>query len=325
MADKPIRRSIIAPYIEGLLEEKHANGYDYDSGELVLNRFDSYCADNGLDTLEISKDFLAGWMEQRETEGCFNQGKRISCVRQLLLFMAACGLKEYIPHDFCHFKKALPHIFDPEEVKEFFSVVDSYIPVHRPQAETRLANEYRLIFRWYCCCGLRNSEAAGIASENVDLNEGILTILDSKGNKDRLVYLPDDLRDSSREYYRYLTDTLGKEPRWFFPAKDQERPLLNTTLDRVFDRFWKMTRYAGCSNKPTIHDFRFTYVVHRMNQWAGEGIDLQVMMPYLSRYLGHKTTGATLYYYFLVNAAYRTVEKKDTYACEVIPEVRPYE
>lgn len=325
MVDKGIRRSILAPYIDDLLAEKRANGYAYDNAEQILNRFDSYCVDKELDTLEISKSFLNEWMERKETEGEFNRGKRISYVRQLLLFMATCGIKEYIPHDFCHFKKALPHIFAPEEIREFFAVVDSYIPQHRPLAEVRLANEYRLIFRWYCCCGLRNSEAASIASENVDLNDGILTILDSKGGKDRLVYLSDDLLRASREYYRYLIDTLGYEPTWFFPGSSPDKPLPNTTLDSVFNRFWKLTRYSGCSNKPTIHDFRFTYVVNRMNQWAEEGLNLQMMMPYLSRYLGHKTTDATLYYYYLVSDAYKTVEKKDTYACEVIPEVCTHE
>lgn len=41
MKNKTVRRSIIAPYIDGLLEEKHANGYAYESEELVLNRFDT--------------------------------------------------------------------------------------------------------------------------------------------------------------------------------------------------------------------------------------------------------------------------------------------
>ena len=50
-------QSTSAPFIDGLLAEKHANGYTYKSEELVLNRFDSYCADNGLDTLEISQNF----------------------------------------------------------------------------------------------------------------------------------------------------------------------------------------------------------------------------------------------------------------------------
>ena len=62
-----------------------------------------------------------------------------------------------------------------------------------------------------------------------------------------------------------------------------------------------------------------------MNAWAEEGLDLSVMMPYLSRYLGHKSTKETLYYYYLVSDAYRTIEKKDSIADAVIPEVLPYE
>lgn len=326
MENKSPRKSPVAPYIDGLLEEKHANGYAYQSEELILNRFDTYCIDNHLATLEITKAFLCGWMERRDTEGEFNHGKRISVVRQLLLFMATCGIKVYIPHDFCHFKKALPHIFADEEITDFFSVVDSNEPPEcRPPYEKRLAGEYRLIFRWYLCCGIRNNEAAGILTENVDLENGILTILDAKGNKDRLVYLPEDLMESTCCYFTFLKETLGYIPKWFFPGMNPEKPLPNTSVDNVFTRFWNRTKYAGCSNKPTVHDFRFTFVVYRMNIWAEQGLDLQVMMPYLSRYLGHKSTDETFYYYYLVNDAYRTVEKKDTVGDDVIPEVLPYE
>ena len=326
MKNKTVRRSIIAPYIDGLLEEKLANGYAYESEELVLNRFDTYCINKNLKTPEINKIFLEDWMKHSETEGAFNHGKRISCVRQLLLFMATCGINVYIPHDFCHFKRALPHIFEAEELISFFAEVDSYVPPeNRPACHYRLANEYRLLFRWYLCCGLRNSEAAGILTENVDLETGTLTILDSKGNKDRLVYLPDDLLESTRQYYSYLKEILGKEPKWFFPGMNPEKSLPNTTVDSVFSRFWKKTPYADCTNKPTVHDFRFSFVVLRMNLWAESDEDLRVMMPYLSRYLGHKSINETFYYYYLVKDAYKTIEKKDTVADDVIPEVPVYE
>ena len=77
-------KSIISAYITGMLQEKRSNGYLYDSEERILKRFDRYCVDNGLDKTEISKVFLGKWMERTETEGNFNQGKRISVVRQLL-------------------------------------------------------------------------------------------------------------------------------------------------------------------------------------------------------------------------------------------------
>lgn len=325
MESKNSRQSIVAPYIEGLLKEKRANGYTYKSEELVMNRFDTYCVENDLTTTEITRDFLTGWMEQKEFEGAHNQGKRISCVRQLLIYMASFGIKAYIPHDFCHFKRPLPHIFDPLELKAFFYEVDSFVAKDNNRIVQRMSIEYRLLFRLYCCCGLRNTEASGVAAENVDLKSGILTIQNSKGQKDRLVYMPPDLLTCCRDYYNWICGELDMIPRWFFPGMNPDKPIPNTTVDSVFTRYWKRTKYADCSNKPTVHDFRFTFVVRRMNLWAEAGMDLQVMMPYLSRYLGHKSINETFYYYYLVNDAYRTVAKKDAVAGDVIPEVQDYE
>jgi integrase len=325
MANNPTRNSVVAAYIDGLLAEKRANGYDYISEELVLNRFDKYCIDHRLETPEITKAFLSTWMEQTSTEGAFNQGKRISVVRQLVLFMATCDVSVYIPHDFCHFTRALPHIFDSMELIEFFDVLDSYAPSSYRTIEVRMHMEYRILFRLYCCCGLRNSEAASIECSNVDFENGVLTILDSKGNKDRLVYLADDLKENLSEYYAYLFNRLKISSKWLFPGLDPKKHIPNTTVNSVFNRFWEKTIYASCHNKPTVHDFRFTFVVNRMNIWAESGIDLDVMMPYLSRYLGHKSINETFYYYYLVKDAYKTVSAKDTIANDVIPEVRSYE
>lgn len=322
MKSKSEFKSIIAVYIVGLLKEKRANGYLYDTQEKILQRFDRYCIDNNLNKVEISKAFLGKWMERTDKEGSFNQINRISVIRQLLFYMASYGINVYIPHDFCHFKRAQPHIFDELELQAFFNVVDNYHPKHRPIHEKRLANEYRLIFRLYYCCGLRNSEVVGIATENVNLEEGIFTIVNSKGNKDRLVYLPKNLMKDCTEYFSYLCSSLGFIPKWFFPAKDPNTPLKNTTMNRVFNKFWDKTKYALSTNKPTIHDFRFTFVVNRMNLWAENDFDLQVMMPYLSRYLGHKSINETFYYYYLVKDAYKTIAKKDTVAGAVIPESR---
>ena len=37
MTDNTSRKSIVAPYIEGVINEKHSHGYSYESEELVLN------------------------------------------------------------------------------------------------------------------------------------------------------------------------------------------------------------------------------------------------------------------------------------------------
>lgn len=317
-----VRNSVLADYMHDFIDEKHASGFKYESEERILNQFDHYCINKGLTHAMITQKFLRDWMARSDTEGASYCAKRISVVRQFLLFLGSLGVQTYIPSQFCHFSRSLPHLFDQRELTAFFDKLDSYQPPEQPgRPLNRLHQEYRLLFRIYCCCGARNSEACGIATRDVDLDNGILKIRDGKLNKDRLLYLPDDLAQSCRDYHLWLLHTLGFEPDWFFPSSETDVPIRNSTMARVFNRFWGMTEYANCNNKPTIHDFRFTFVVKRMNQWAEEGLDLKVMMPYLSSYLGHKTVKETFYYYSLVNEAYRTVQKKDTFAVTVIPEV----
>ncbi len=193
-------------------------------------------------------------------------------------------------------------------------------------SDIRLAKEYMVLFRLLYCCGLRNSEGCGIATEQVDLTSGILTILDSKGNKDRLVYMAEDLSELCKEYYEYMCNTLSYSPRWFFPGKNPEKPLRNTTVDRVFNRFWSRTVFASaCNNKPTVHDLRFTFVTDRINLWVIEGIDTDVMMPYLQRYLGHKNLQDSYYYYHNSRQLYDAIRIKDKTVGQVIPEVPDYE
>ena len=190
----------------------------------------------------------------------------------------------------------------------------------------RLANEFRVLFRLLYCCGLRNTECCGIAADQVDLANGILTILDSKGNKDRLVYMADDVVSLCREYYCYLCDVLSCSPKWFFPGRDPGKPLRNTTVDNVFNRFWYRTGFASaCNNKPTVHDLRFTFVTDRINMWSIQGIDLNVMMPYLQKYLGHKSLQDSYYYYHQSAQLYDSIRLKDKTAALVIPEVADYE
>jgi len=58
-----------------------------------------------------------------------------------------------------------------------------------------------------------------------------------------------------------------------------------------------------------------------MNIWMEDDNDLQVMMPYLSNYLGHKGPIETYYYYHQVEEAFKTIRRKDKISASVIPEV----
>jgi len=314
--------SPLKPYIEGLISQKRSLGYNYEFEAYILKAFDDYCIKKDLKQARITKLLLEDWVVLRETEGKGYRGQRVSFVRQLSLYMNSLGLQAYLPKNFSGHEVHVPHIMNDEEIESFYKIVDSYQPIAPAESFRRLAVEYKVFFRIIYCCGLRNAEACNLKFQDVDLSKGILTIFHSKGNKDRLVYLSEDMVQLCQKYITFLHNALGSDPEWFFPCRLPNKPMQKTSVDRKFNEFWMLTPFSSvCDKKPTVHSLRHTFVVKRMNLWMEQGSNLNVMMPYLSKYLGHKGRDETFYYYHQTESAFRIIRQKDNSSGNIIPEV----
>ncbi|KJF28428.1 hypothetical protein TZ02_03370 [Clostridium aceticum] len=315
--------SVLAPYIEGLIRQKKADGFIYDYQSYILKTFDDFCLNRGYKNAVITRDVAMEWAVQRKTEGLNYRNQRVSFLRQLSLYMNSMGINSYIPHHMPSEKVSVPHIFNREELQAFFEVVDTYLPEN--ERWHCLAMEYQLLFRLYYCCGLRLSEGCGLEKKDVDLTNGILDIRQSKGRKDRQVYMADDLIELCRKYQAKM-NWMQPNTVWFFPGRTPDKHIQKTSIDKKFKQLWEMTSYSKhCDKQPTVHAFRHTFVVNRINHWMVEGVSLENMMPYLSRYLGHSGIEDTMYYYHQVHTAFEIVRQKDQISAKVIPEVMPYE
>jgi integrase len=315
--------SMLAPYIQGLVEQKRANGFSYVDSAYMLQRFDRFCENYGLASIELPRELVMEWSIQRPNENLTTRNHRVSLIRQLAIYMSSLDLPVYIPRRCAFGEKRVPYVLNREEIIALFQVIDSQIPFYKHPR--RFIEAERIAFRLYYCCGLRLSEALYLYRENVDLEHGVLKILHSKGDKDRLVYMADDLTAMCRDYYAYIQKECPESP-WFFPGKNPDNPFAHCTFPVKFKWFWEQTPYAKMCNKyPTIHSLRYTFVIDKMNEWMLSGIELGSMLPYLSRYLGHITVNDTLYYYHLVDRAFKVIRQKDTRSQNVIPEVVPYE
>ena len=113
---------------------------------------------------------------------------------------------------------------------------------------------------------------------------------------------------------------------WFFPGWHLDRAIRKTSIDKKFAEFWNKTPFAGkVDKKPTVQSLRHTFVVDKMNEWMETGVDTGVMMPYLSRYLGHSSISETQYYYHTIEQAFPIIRWRDAVAQSIIPEVVTYE
>lgn len=316
-------RSQLAPYISGLIRQKRADGYSYEFEAYMLEHFDRFCIENGYDSGRLTRDLVMAWAEQRPTESKNYRNQRVSFVRQLALYMISLNMEAYIPRAFESNAVSVPHILSRDEIHEFYKVVDSFLPCQTKFQ--RFALSYSVLFRLFYCCGLRLSEGCYLKRSAVNLQNGCLSIYQSKGHKDRVVFMSGDMLEMCKNYDK-LMQKLVPNREWFFPGRDESKPFSKTSIDKKFSHFWNMTPYAGKVDEvPTVHSLRHTYVVSKMNEWMNEGKNFEAMMPYLSRYLGHTSIDETHYYYHQVVSAFEIVRKRDRVADRAIPEVIPYE
>jgi integrase len=320
---KYIYESVFSPYIEGLILQKKSCGFIYDYESYIFKKFDEFCVASGHADALITRELAMEWAVQRETEGINYRNQRVSFLRQLSLYMNSVGIESYIPRQHPSAAVTVPHIPDTEELRELFEVIDSHLP--DLNYWHGFSAGYRVLFRMYYFCGLRLSEGCFLKKHDVDLDKGILTVRESKGKKDRLVYMADDLTALCRVYDKNIS-CIYPNRTWFFPGRKDNKPLSKTGIDKKFKQFWEMTSYSGkCGKRPTVHALRHAFVVDRMNRWMLDGVLLEAMMPYLSRYLGHSGIKDTMYYYHQVSAAFQIVRQKDYLSGRIIPEVIAYE
>jgi integrase len=191
-------QSILAPCIKGLIEQKRACGYAYVYQEYILGTFDRFCTEQDHEVKTLTRDLVMKWAVQRPTEGKNHRNHRVSFVRQLALYMLSLGMDAYVARHYASETVAAPHILSMRELGEFYLAVDSYKPSHT--SLQRLGPTYRILFRLYYCCGFRLAEACRLRRSCVNLVEGSISILHSKGDKDRTVPLAVDVQSMCADY-----------------------------------------------------------------------------------------------------------------------------
>ena len=145
-----IFESGLAHHIEGLIQQKRADGYAYNCEEKLLKRFDAFCVQNYPELTTVTYEMASKWSEARPGEGDAYHNRRMSMVKVLGEYILSLGQEAYVP-DF--FRKAYrPALYIPskEEVKELLQKMD--IRTSHNSEQLRLDRECKILFLLYFCC-----------------------------------------------------------------------------------------------------------------------------------------------------------------------------
>jgi len=306
--------------LEDFIQYKRNLGYKYGIERDSLFRFSKYTSNYKIENKSLTKELVLEWTAKRNCESVKTWEQRASNLRQFVLYLQSQGYEAFIPLKSNKVRRSeyIPYIFTHKEIGSFFQVVDN-MPLH---SLSNKHESYPLLFRLLYCCGLRISEALHLKILDIDFDNKVLFIRESKFNKDRLVPMSIPLADMFTKYHSLFNQKKPVED-YFFRNKNGTY-LTRSRVYKVYRQLlWKAKiSHGGKGKGPRLHDFRHAFCVHTLMRQVKNKIDLYVTLPILSVYVGHNSVRATQRYLRLTTEAYPDLIKKIALTCAyVIPEV----
>lgn len=207
-------------------------------------------------------------------------------------YLQACPLPKILPKKPPSFK---PYIYTVAEVKRLLDAADS-----RHQSDWLLdPHTARTMILLLYGTGLRIGEATRLKLDDVDLDNQLLTIRETKFFKSRLVPVGDDLATVLRGYHDQQWSAWSTTAESTFLSCRERKPIKHQTARLVFKRMRaeaKVGREETARYQPRLHDFRHTFAITRLVTWYRDGKNVQRLLPHLSTYLGHARLQETTRY-----------------------------
>lgn len=305
-------------YLEEFILYKHSLGYIYDTQAFYLKKYVLFeemnypgspmskeAADKYLDTLKDHPGTLYG---------------TVCAMREFSRHLLKQGIDAYVfpPKIARHPTPEPPYFFTEKEIEQFFTEVDSIEPSSGYEGREFIIPAF---FRLMYCGGIRCKEARMLRCESVSPEDKFIDILQSKGPKSRRLYISDELNDYLERYDQKIS-VFYPVREYFFPGYRNHPYVSESFVNDNFRRFWDKA-FPGLKGEiyPRAYDFRHHFAWANINKWAAEGLDVNAMLPYLMRYMGHQTIKHTLYYFHFVPEFYSSYRTMSESLEDILPEV----
>jgi site-specific recombinase XerD len=189
-----------------------------------------------------------------------------------------------------------PHIYSRQELKRLLNAVPAACEGVNVAVE---ADVFRALLLLLYGAGLRLGEALSLKVADVDLDQAVLCVRESKFYKTRLVPIGMDLTFVLAQYVGGRSVGYFDQPDAPFLRLRSGNKVSHSVAQSAFRRVRNLAgvvRHDGSRHQPRLHDLRHTAAVHRLIAWYRSGENLQTLLPRLATYLGHVNLAAAQHY-----------------------------
>lgn len=247
--------------VENYVDLRRSLGFKLVGANAGLNQFALFLEQRGA--VRITIPLAMEWAQQDKTARPAEWARRLTFVRGFARHWSAhdsqtevppCGLLPHRPG------RAHPYLYSDDEVRNLLQAASQLPSAHGLRGPT-----YYSLLGLLAVAGLRISEARDLQTEDVDLQEGVLTIRGTKFGKSRRVPIHPSTCIVLSNYASRRDLVLARRSAAFFVSSR------GTRLDGAEIRrtFYTLSRQIGLrgpsdSHGPRLHDFRHRFAVETL-------------------------------------------------------------
>lgn len=278
------------------LHMRRRMGFRLKNTELILNQFIAFMREKKKS--HITSELALAFATKNKRASLAWQAKKLGVIRLFAQHYRIFDPKTEIPSKgllLCTYHRKQPYIYSDKEIKMLLTSCKHLITEGSINTWT-----YYTFFGLIAVTGMRTGEAISLSRVSVDINNKVITILESKNQKSRRIPIHSSVAKALKQYSKVRDQLLKNPPQYFF-VDDHGQQLKPNKVRLIFR---KLCSLVGISNKdraPRILDLRHTFAVKTLERCYSEGIDPEMEILTLANYLGHRNPKHTYWYLTATN------------------------
>jgi len=262
----------------------------------LLRNFISFAEAN--EATYITRELAVRWAKQPNNAQPATWAWRLGMVRRFASWRSATDPRTEVPPEglipYRYYRKP-PYIYSDDEIEKLIGAASEL-----PSSKGLRASSFSTLFGLLSVTGMRVSEALMLNREDVDLEQGTLTIRRTKFGKSRFVPIHSSTRDVLKRYNELKVRVFPRlaTPAFFVSERGTRITEWNAryTFAKISQQIGLRAAAKGHGRGPRIHDMRHRFAAHTLIEWYRAGVDVERELPKLATYLGHVHVNDTYWY-----------------------------
>jgi len=284
----------LAVHLDNYLQLRRRLGFKRAVTGILLRNFVQFASKQRASF--ITTQLALRWATKPDNVKPRQRAVRLGVVRRFAEYLSALDACTQIPARNLlpiHYSRPAPYLYRDEQVLQLIQAAR-----HIDDSDVLKGATYATLFGLLAVTGMRVGEAIALKCDDVDLDQGVLTIARAKGNASRLVPLHSSTSQALRRYLGLRAKHYPRPATTSFFISEKGTRLSYGTVNRWFLVLSRRIglRQPGALHGPRLHDLRHRFAIRTLVDWYRTDVAVDARLPGLATYLGHVHVSDTYWY-----------------------------